>query len=175
MKAPLLTGLLLGVIGAAPLAQAHPLPARNAMIQLNNDRVALQVAVPVSALSGIDDNHDGLLSGEELSRHTGDIVQQFTRRFQVTTAGADAVPDFVWVTLPQAGSANPPPSAYVVVLAAEHFSAKPSSLSVSTSLFGGAVGEGQMVLRVQRGDARELAVLDKATPQHVFFQALLRG
>ena len=46
------------------------------------------VAVPVSALPGVDDDRDGSLSPAELERHNRAIGRAFARRFTVAAEGA---------------------------------------------------------------------------------------
>jgi hypothetical protein len=65
-------------------ASAHLLPPQNATIHAVGDKVYAVVSVPVSALSGVDDDGDGRLSAAELRRHQGDINRQFQQRFQLS-------------------------------------------------------------------------------------------
>jgi hydrogenase/urease accessory protein HupE len=173
MKLVLLASLFLAAISCAVEAQAHLLPAQNATLNLIDNRAYLVVSVPVSALAGVDDNSDGRLSGEELDRHKAEIGRQFNQRFQVGSPEGRATTGFTWVVNPQTESAVPPPTSYVVLLAGALFPTKPSSVSIRTDLFGSAVGEGQMSLRARRGEDVEVAILNAASQQHVFFKGPL--
>ena len=50
--------------------------AQHGTINIANGGAFLVLSVPVSAFDGIDDNADGALSAQELSRHTAKVEQQ---------------------------------------------------------------------------------------------------
>ncbi len=162
--------LMLTVLGFGQGASAHLLPAQNATLNLIGKRAYLVVSVPVSALSGVDDNSDGLLSGEELDRHKAEIGRQVSARFQASSPDGTAKPGFVWVVNPQTDAASPPPTPYLVVLSGVEFAKPPTTVTVRTDLFGRAVGEGLMTLRARSGTKVEIGVLNAQSTSHVFFR-----
>ena len=173
MKLVALIVLVLTVIGLGRPASAHLLPAQNATLNLIGKRAYLVVSVPVSALRGVDDNGDGLLSGEELDKHKAEIGRQVSVRFQVSSPEGVARPGFVWVVNPQTDAARPPPTPYLVVLSGVEFAKPPATITVRTDLFGQAVGEGQMTLRVRSGTHVEIGILNAQSTSHVFLRGPL--
>ena len=168
LAAVIVLGLM--VFGLGRPASAHLLPAQNATLNLIGKRAYLVVSVPVSALTGVDDNADGLLSGEELDRHKAEIGRQVSARFQVSSPEGAATPGFLWVVNPQTDAARPPPTPYLVVLSGVAFAKPPTTVSVHTDLFGRAVGEGRMTLRARSGTMVEIGVLNAQSASHVFFR-----
>jgi hydrogenase/urease accessory protein HupE len=159
---------------ASGAASAHLLPAQNATLHIVDDKVYAVVSVPVSALTGVDEDGDGLLSGAELARHHESIAQQFLDRFHLTAAGDAGRMQSTWVVSPQTGGGPLGPSPYVVILLTAAFPSPVHELELHTDLFGRNVGEGKLILRASRGAIRggeaELAVLDPRSPTHVFFR-----
>jgi hydrogenase/urease accessory protein HupE len=157
-------------------AAAHLLPPHNATIHAVGDKVYAVVAVPVSALSGVDDDGDGQLSAAELRRHQIDISRQFMQRFQLTMAKATGRALTNWVLSPQTGGGALAPMTYVVVLEAVQFSRAVDELTLRTDLFGSGDGEATLSIRATRdqlhGNDTELAVLDPLISTHMFFRGL---
>jgi len=162
-------------------AAAHLLPPQNATLHAVGDKVYAVVSVPVSALSGVDDDGDGELSVAELRRHQADINRQFMQRFQLTAAHESARVLNGWVLSPQTGGGAIVPMTYVVVLEALQFSGAVGELSLRTDLFGSGEGAGKLAIRATRdqvngahaeGGDTELAVLDPLLRTHVFFRGL---
>eukprot|EP01042_Synura_sphagnicola_P029987 gene29987-38645_t len=165
--------LVLTVIGLGRPASAHLLPAQNATMNLIGKRAYLVVSVPVSALTGVDDNADGLLSGAELDSHKAEIGRQVAARFQVSSPEGAAMTGFLWVVNPQTDAARPPPTPYVVVLSGVEFARPPTTVTVRTDLFRRAVGEGQMSLCARSVAQVEIGVLNRQSASHVFFRGPL--
>jgi hydrogenase/urease accessory protein HupE len=162
-------------------AAAHLLPPQNATLHAVGDKVYAVVSVPVSALSGVDDDGDGVLSVAELRRHQADINRQFMQRFQLTTAHESARVLNGWVLSPQTGGGPIVPMTYVVVLEALQFPGAIGELSLRTDLFGSGEAAGKLSIRATRdpvngahteGADTELAVLDPLLRTHVFFRGL---
>ena len=173
MKLTAIIILILTVLGFGSGASAHLLPAQNATLNLIGKRAYLVVSVAASALKGVDDNGDGLLSGEELDRHKGEIGRQVSARFRVSSPEGVAKTGFQWVANPQTDMLRPPPTPYVVVLSGVEFAKPPSTVTVQTDLFGQAVSEGQMTLRARSGNQTEIGILNAGSQSHVFFRGPL--
>ncbi len=157
-------------------AAAHLLPPQNATIHAVADKVYAVVSVPVSALSGVDDDGDGQLSAAELRRHQPDINRQFMQRFQLSMAKETGRVLTSWVVSPQTGGGALAPMSYVVVLEAVQFSRSVDALALRTDLFGSGVGEAKLSIRATRDQVNsaetELAILDPLLRTHVFFRGL---
>jgi len=157
-------------------AAAHLLPPQNATIHAVGDKVYAVVSVPVSALSGVDDDGDGWLSAAELRRHQGDINRQFVQRFQLTMAKETGSALNSWVLSPQTGGGALLPMSYVVVLEAVQFSRSVDELALRTDLFGTGQTQAKLSIRATRdevhGGDSEFAVLDPLLRTHVFFRGL---
>jgi hydrogenase/urease accessory protein HupE len=164
----IMAALCVSAIPAAALA--HLLPAQNGTLHVVGTSVYTVVSVPVSALPGVDDNHDGLISTRELSRHSAEIAAAFRARFRLTNGTDAGRPLFTWALMP--GNFDLPPGGerYVVVLQRTVFSEVPASLALTTDLYGSGPGEGQMTFRASRGNIAEVAVLNPASPSHRFFR-----
>lgn len=175
MMRVLVTLLLLAALAWAATAQAHLLPKQNATLHLSGNKGYLVVSVPVSALTGVDDNRDGLLDSGELGRHNGDIGRQFQARFHVASPDGRAPIELAMVAHPGSDSGLSDPTRYVVVLAGAQFAKPPTSVVIETDLFGFAADERQITLRARRdthfaGGDVEVGVLDPANARHQFFR-----
>jgi hydrogenase/urease accessory protein HupE len=171
--------LLVALMACAILpgtASAHLLPPQNATIHAVGDKVYAVVSVPVSALSGVDDDGDGQLSAAELRRHQADINRQFVQRFQLSMARETGSAVYSSVLSPQTGGGSLVPMNYVVVLEVVQFSRSIDALALRTDLFGSGEGEAKLSIRATRDQAHgadtELAVLDPLLQTHVFFRGL---
>ena len=164
--------LALSLLVSAGIAQAHLLPKQNATMKIVDDSANFVVSVPVSALINVDDDGDGLLSAQEVQRHSKDIEQQFTSRFVVTNEGKSGKNLMVWVVPPQTDG-DPLDSDYVVILHRVQFDETPRSPVVETDLFGTREGEAQMTLRATLEESQEVAILTEGSGKHQFFRGPL--
>ena len=175
MMRVLVAVLLLAALACAAVANAHLLPKQNATLHLIGDKGYLVVSVPVSALTGVDDNRDGLLDSGELGRHSVAIGRQFQARFRIASPDGPAPTELALVAHPGSDSGLSDPTRYVVILVGAQFARPPASVAIETDLFGMAPDERQITLRARRdstalrGDV-EVGVLDAANPQHRFFR-----
>jgi hydrogenase/urease accessory protein HupE len=172
-------GVLLALTACALLprsAAAHLLPPQNATIHAVGDKVYAVVSVPVSALSGVDDDGDGRLSASELRRHQSDISRQFMQRFELSMANEAGHVLTSWVLSPQTGGGALAPMTYVVVLEVVQFPKSVDELALRSDLFGSGDGEARLSIRATRDQVHsadtELAILDSLLPTHVFFRGL---
>ncbi|MBA3879481.1 MAG: hypothetical protein C0500_07185 [Sphingobium sp.] len=167
--------LLLAALAWTAAANAHLLPKQNATLHVIGDKGYLVVSVPVGALTGVDDDRDGLLDARELGRHSADIGRQFQARFRVASPDGPAPTELALVAHPGSDTGLSDPTRYVVVLASAQFAKPPASVTIETDLFGSAADERQITLRARRdsaapADNAEVGVLDASNPQHQFFR-----
>lgn len=161
--------LLLALLLLPTAAWAHLLPRQNATLHLEGDRAYLAVAVPVSALRGVDDNGDGLLDAGEIGRHGGAIGAQFRAHFRLLQGTRPAPIAFAWVAHPGSDSGLTDPTPYVVVMAGARLAAPVSVVTLETYLFGTG-DDRRYLVRARAGDRVEAGQIDPSAPRHVFFQ-----
>lgn len=158
-----------GLLLAAP-ASAHLMPAQNGTINVVDASAYVVLGVPVSALHGVDDNHDGGLDPAELSRHEQAIKDQITPRFILTADVAATSVGPITLLSPLLGDDTVVSTTYLLALREVGFAAPPGSLRLSTDLFGTSPDEQQITLRATSGDSVEMAVLTPHKTEHQFFQ-----
>lgn len=131
-------------------SHADLLPAQNATLTLNDSSIYLVVSTPVSALTGVDDNQDGLLSAAEIEKYNTAIGEQFQKRFQLTEDGTPGNTNLTMVRDPGT-STLPGGFDYVVVLQQISFPSPPKHLLLTTDLFGTKKGEDKLTLQARMG------------------------
>lgn len=166
--------VLLSILGGIlPVGvQAHLLHPQEATLRLEGDKGYLAVAIPVTALVGVDDDGDGRLSPQEIGQYQDAITDQFTARFQVSSPEGAAPLGFAWITNPQdsvAANDRSAPTAYLIMMAGAQFASAPSQVTIQTDLFGKTRAEQKLTFRARRNDHVEKATLTKAAPTHDFF------
>lgn len=170
IKSCLIAALWLLIIPC--VAHAHLLPKQNATMNVVDKSAFFVVSVPVSALTGVDNDQDGALSMAEIQQHNREIQRQFEARFQVRSDGKTGDSNLTWVLSPiQDGTAAE--ADYVVVMHRVNFAEIPANPVLETSLFGTLAGERQMTIKATRGDLKEVAILEATAPSHKFFRGPL--
>ena len=156
------------------------MPAQQGTLNLLDKAVFVAVALPVSALSGVDDDHDGRLSEPELQAHVADINAQVARRFRLWDGDKAGQLDFLQVMtepderVPPAEVARMDRHAgapYCLVLLKVSFGATPQALRLETDLFGAGSHEQQLTLKATRGADTEGVVLTPLHTGHRFFRS----
>jgi hypothetical protein len=162
----------LWMIVLSGVAQAHLLPKQNATMNIVDKAAFFVVAVPVSALTGVDDDGNGTVSLAEIQTHNRDIQRQFEARFRVSNAGIPGQSVLSWVLSPT--SDGPPTDAdYVVVMHRANFTEVPANPVLETDLFGTGPGETQMTVTATLGTTKEVAILQAGASTHTFFRGKL--
>ena len=157
----------------SPAAWAHLMPAQQGTLNLLDKAVFVAVALPVSALSGVDDDGDGRLSASEMQAHAPAIKAQIAQRFRLWDGEQPAQPDFLQV-MTEPDERTPAPGAgapYFLVLMKAGFAAAPQALRLETDLFGTDAHERQLTLKATRGLDTEAVVLTPLHPGHRFFRS----
>ncbi len=189
-----LLGGCLGLALWSSAALAHLMPEQKGTINVQGDSVYVVLSVPVSALTGFDDNKDQVLSTEELQRHQAQLREQIDRRLLIThkgQTGQTMVVNLVHSPLhEQTVQAD-----QLIVLKHVRFAALPSEPEIHTDLFGTSAKERELTLRATRGgppptapsansapatplnptqarpgEEAEVVVLSAQRPSHAFFQ-----
>lgn len=164
-------GVPLALALFAGTAHAHLLPKQTATLNILGNAAFCVVSIPVSALTGVDDDGDGLLSLAEVQRHAPEIQRQFEARFHLSDDGEAPVRVMSWVAPPADDGAG---ADYVVLLHRADFAAAPTKPELTTDLFGTGSGEQQMTIRAthERDGSKvsEVAILRASAPSHLFFK-----
>ncbi len=170
---PRLLGILLALSLFAGTAEAHLLPKQSATMNLVDRAAFFVVSVPVSALTGVDDDGDGLLSLVEIQRHTTEIQRQFEARFHISSNGRRGTGVLTWVSSP-VNDGSMTEVDYVVVMHRANFDEVPINPELTTDLFGSKSGEAQMTITATHGLATakvtEVALLEVGASTHMFFR-----
>jgi hypothetical protein len=153
-------------------AAAHLLPAQNATMNVIDSAAYFVVSVPASALKGVDDDANGLLSPAEMQRHTALIVSQFEARFHVSDQGKPGGVALSWLAPPQTDG-DIADTAYVIILQRVDFASAIKEPVVTTDLFGAGPGEKQMTITATRGATRQVAILEAGARSHTFFRGYI--
>jgi len=153
-------------------ALAHLLPRQTATMTVSGSSAYFVVAVPVSALAGVDDDRDGLLSRRELLAHNRMIQRQFDARFQVRDQDQAVTGRRTWA-FPASRDQPDERLDYVVVMHRIDFTGEPLSPVLQTDLFGSGPGESRMTITATRGSRTEVAILEPGAGSHRFFRGAL--
>ena len=133
----------------------------------------LVLSIPVSALQGADDDHDGLLSASELQRHAASIEDQLRAQVQlVGKAGALPLQGLMLQLSPPDETPGAPAKQLVVMgrFALGTLGAPGDALNLKIGLQGQHAGEQRFDVFVTRQD-RGAAPAPQATPaQHVVIE-----
>jgi hypothetical protein len=159
-------------LGAVP-AEAHLMAAKQGTVNVVGAAVYTVVSVPASALSGADDNHDGVLDTAELERHEAELRAEVDRRLVILDGGTPARTVRVDLILsPDHGAAGDRADQIVVLKHAE-LDAPPADLRVRCDLFGARTSEQSLTITATRhpasGAESEVAVLAPGAAEHAFF------
>lgn len=149
-----LLALALGAV-LLPTAQAHLMVAQRGTLNLVDDGAFLALSLPVSALSGVDDDRDGQLSPAELRLHVADIQAQVQRGVQLLEGGDEKRALMLQGVMMQLSSPDPAAggaASQIVVLGRFALGAQRSGLRMRLTLFGVDGAERSQEITVSRGD-----------------------
>lgn len=156
---------------AAGACSAHLLSAGSGALNIRDNDMILLIALPVSVLTGADDNSDHLLQSHEIQRHRTVILAQLNQRFKLLIDGKPGTitDDELMVSLPvdNEGSTNQiewwqrrewaeqiNPAA-CIDLAADWFQVPPQQKGSET----------EYVIRIRQFMRETVVKLDKSTPR----------
>jgi hydrogenase/urease accessory protein HupE len=158
---------------AADQAHAHMLPKQNVTINVVDSAAFCVIAIPASALTGVDDDGNGLISKAEIQKHSTEIQQQFEAQFHLSNERKRGLSMLSWVTSPDTDGSSPE-NDFVVIVHRTNFAEVPLHPEVHTTLFGTRSGEGQLTVTATRGlnaaKVTEVAILRPGTSSHIFFR-----
>ena len=151
------------------LAQAHLLPQQTATMHIVDKSAFLVVAVPATALTGVDDDASGKLSPQEIARHSETIRQNFVQRFNLSDKDNPGEVELTWIMSPLTDGETYE-TVYVLALQRVNFAKAPANPKIRTDLFGTKAGENEMTVKASRDDTVEIAVLRPDASAHTFFR-----
>ena len=117
-------------------ASAHLLPAKEGTVHIAGRHAYVVLSVPASALSGYDDNHDGLIGPGEIARHEASLKRQVNQGFTLSDAHARTLDSGNLLFPGNTGESRSIPSDHMVVLHGQLFSGEPRALTMTDTLFG---------------------------------------
>ena len=157
----LLACLLAGAVVSA--AHAHLVVSQRGTLNIVGDGAYMVLSLPVSSLSGFDDDHDGLLSIDELRAHGASIESQIKQGVALDSdQGRSALEGIMLNTAPP-DSTPFAPSTHLVVLGRFAIPAQATDLKIALLLFGARADEQTEQIAVTRGAQSQLITL---TPEH---------
>jgi hypothetical protein len=172
--------LFLALLQVAPAARAHLMQAGNGAIRLADNSAYTVIAIPVAALSGFDDNGDGLIDVREIARHRASLDDQVSRLMRISSGNAEGELIFKDLLLANADEPGAQSAGHLVAMRRIQWPSRVESVSVRTTLFERQETAGQqLVLRVMRREdgaateSTEAAVLTRHRPEHRFHAGLL--
>jgi HupE / UreJ protein len=148
---------------AVATAHAHPVMSQRGTLNIVGDGAYMVLSLPVSSLSGFDDDQDGLLSVVELRAHGTSIESQIKQGVTLhSDQGRSALEGLMLSTAPPEGSPATP-STHLVVLGRFALPTQPTELKLALQLFGTRADEQTEQIAVTRGSQSQLITL---TPDH---------
>jgi hypothetical protein len=151
-------------------ASAHLMVAQHGTLKFGEGGFYFVLALPVSAITGFDDDGDGLLSAKELRAHRGDIGAAVHAGFvlESDTDGLRIIEGLLLNMAHDSGHAQRPAS-HVVAMGRFSVPTVDRALTLNTSLFGKKPSEQSFQITITRGETKEVAVLSQTDPAHPLF------
>jgi hypothetical protein len=161
---------LLAILFLSLPVSAHLMVAQKGTLKLGKGGYFFVVSLPVSAVAGIDDDGDGLLSAKEMRTH-GETIKSAIRAgfvLESDVAGPRVIEGLLLNRAHRHSRAKRPASH---IVAMGRFSAEPEDvgLVLRTSLFGKAKNEQRFEIAITRDKRKEVAVLTKEQPTHPLY------
>jgi len=146
---------------------AHLMVAQKGTLKLGKGGYFFVVSLPVSAVAGIDDDGDGLLSKKELRQHRETIKSAVREGFVLESPDKGAlVIEGLLLNSARHHRKGKRPASHIVAMG--RFSAEPDDLGLvlKMNLFGKAKSEQRFEITITRDKKKEVAVVTKAQPAH---------
>ena len=154
---------LLLVMVSIPAAQAHLVVSQRGTLNIVGSGAYMVLSLPVSAFSGIDDDHDGMLSLEELRTHAASIEAQIRQGVSLDSDQGQSALEGIMLNTAPPDSSPLAPSSHLVVLGRFAVPALARETKLALRLFGTGADEQTEQITVTRGTESQLITL---TPEH---------
>lgn len=152
----------------ATSANAHLMVAQTGTLNVRDNGSYLMVSVPVSAFPGLDDDGDGRCSEAELARHHAQLVPQGRAGLQLFDAHGPLALEGVLFNL-SAVHGTSATAEHLVMMGRFKASALRSDYRLRTGLFGQHAGQGELRLKVVRGEQVQMVALSRKAPEALVF------
>lgn len=156
--------IALSLLLAQPLA-ANLMEHQHASLNLVEQRGYLVLSVPVSALSGVDDNRDRRVDDRELQRHAAVIERQLRSGVRISEGSKPVRLDGLLVNLSPDEQHREGPATHPVMLAVALFESPPRNPVIDVRLYGRLPAERRYRFTATRRPA-DGAGPDSITEQH---------
>jgi hypothetical protein len=154
------------VMMAFTSTRAHLMVEQHGTVNFANGGAFLVLSVPVSAFEGVDDDEDGAVSAEELSRHTAEVEQQLHDGVQLLDASGESLPlQGLLLSLVPPDHAPSAPARQLIALGRFPVDDAMSSLSLRIALQGDEPEEQRISVTATRKGRSQKMVF---TPGHEF-------
>jgi putative Ca2+/H+ antiporter (TMEM165/GDT1 family) len=177
--------VVFGLLLQSSIARTHLMVAQKGTLNVSGNGAYLVISVPISGLGDVDDNHDGLLSGVELSTHSDRIRGKLGAGLQLNASNGALPLEGLMLHLAPPDGSEGLPSEQLVVMGRYSLDSKPrESLRFTCRLWGNSASTQSLSLTVTQNlkDARVL-MLTSGNPTaelypstlSVFFSFLQHG
>jgi hypothetical protein len=147
------------------IAHAHLVVSQRGTLNIVGDGAYMVLSLPVSALSGFDDDHDGLLSVNELRAHGASIESQIKQGVVLDSDQRHSALEGIMLNTAPPDSTPSAPSTHLVVLGRLAIPAQAADLKLTLRLFGTRADEQTEQIAVTRGTQSQLITLTPQQPQ----------
>lgn len=147
------------------VVQAHLVVSQRGTLNIVGDGAYMVLSLPVSALTGFDDNQDGLLSVGELRTHAASIESQIKQGVTLGSTQGQSRLEGVMLNTEASESDPSAPSTHLVVLGRFAMPAQATELTLALQLFGPRADEQTEHIAVTRGTESQLITLTTEHPQ----------
>ena len=159
---------LLALLCLAGLASAHLMVAQRGTLNIVGNGAFMVMSLPVSALTGVDDDGDGSLSNAELTSHTADIGKQVKAGLTLSQEGqARPLEGLLMDVTPPEGQTE---TTQLVVMGRFALADGTQPFTLTASLWGDTEAERSLSVTVTRGEQTSLLILTPNLPQGTVFQ-----
>lgn len=163
---------LLAALAWGTPAHAHLMPRQQGTVNVRDSAVFCVFSIPVSALTGWDQNADGRMHATELDRARATIMRQITAGITLESGGDTGQRDFVQASLDleEGDSSAFKGATHLIVLLRQSFVTVPRDVRLAMTLFGAAPDEKAFLIKGTQGGAPEVGILDASRPARLFFR-----
>ena len=146
-----------------PVAHAHLVVSQHGTLNIVGDGAYMVLSIPVSALVGIDDNQDGLLSTDELHSHSASIEAQIKQGVSLSSAQGPSRVEGLMLNIESSENNPTAPSTHLVILGRYAIDPQATGLTLRFQLFGSRADEQTEQVAMTRGSESQLITF---TPEH---------
>ncbi|HEX7649095.1 MAG TPA: HupE/UreJ family protein [Noviherbaspirillum sp.] len=146
------------------------MPSGQGAVRLVGDSAYAVVAIPVSALSSFDDNHDGLIDPAEINTHRASLDEQISRMLLLSNGGQLGKLIFSDLLLSHVGDGMAKASDNVVAVRRFQWPGAVDSLQLHADFFEApATADSQLVMRVLKGSDTDATIMSRHRTDYRFF------